>query len=469
MLKIIETDASSIGKKRQQVSRACDDCRRSKRRCVHAVGSNPLGASERDPLQNGTISTTPAMSSAERPSPGNVSIDRVSFGASPRMNGRWTGETTGFQQQAPNHFVQSSPRRADGNSSSEARQDEYDERSPMNATTSTTAPRFIGDLNPAGVFLAATSPNSTRGESLSESVGLWLQERVSSNGAIFDAQPAESMFHGSSSTITKILLPVLREEASSLLPPSPNLDSLISIYFDTVHRLLPIVDESMFRSLNASDPTRILLSQAMCLVASMSIQSRPYLWLTGSDTLLSNKEFGKRLYSALRTLTEIAYVTDKMILIQVFALMSLFADAAEEGSMSSLSCSKAVHCAQSIGLHVGGSKEGSHVVSLFCCVWALDRINAALNGRPVLMHERDFGRHLTTCFGAQQPIFQLLLRVVMVLDDVIQAYRPSTGHQIGDWNPTLPSFEELMTACDSLTGNTSLLGKALNRQTWISS
>lgn len=34
-------------------------------------------------------------------------------------------------------------------------------------------PRFIGDLNPEGIFLAATSPDATRGASLDDSIGVW--------------------------------------------------------------------------------------------------------------------------------------------------------------------------------------------------------------------------------------------------------------------------------------------------------
>lgn len=34
-------------------------------------------------------------------------------------------------------------------------------------------PRFIGDLNPEALFLAATSPDATRGVSLDDSIGVW--------------------------------------------------------------------------------------------------------------------------------------------------------------------------------------------------------------------------------------------------------------------------------------------------------
>jgi len=51
-------------------------------------------------------------------------------------------------------------------------------------------------------------------------------------------------------------------------------------------------------------------------------------------------------------------------------------------------------------------------------------MNAAFNGRPVLMHERDLRKDLTCCFEEQEPCFRVFLKVIELLDKVIDLYRP---------------------------------------------
>lgn len=110
-------------------------------------------------------------------------------------------------------------------------------------------------------------------------------------------------------------------------------------------------------------------------------------------------------------------------------------------------CGKAVHFVQSIGFHLQRQRSVHHDKfgeTLLCCVWAQDRISAALNGRSVLMHERDMETHIRSCLQRQDPCFQLLLRVIMLLDAVIDLYRPSKkGNEVG-WEEDFPSFDDLI-------------------------
>ena len=60
------------------------------------------------------------------------------------------------------------------------------------------------------------------------------------------------------------------------------------------------------------------------------------------------------------------------------------------------------------------------------------------------MHERDFGHDMKKCIAEQEPAFQLMLRIVDLLDRVISLYRP-TNEINGDFHDeAFPAFEKLL-------------------------
>jgi hypothetical protein len=86
-------------------------------------------------------------------------------------------------------------------------------------------------------------------------------------------------------------------------------------------------------------------------------------------------------------------------------------------------------------------------------------MNAAFNGRPVVMHERDLSKDLQQSFEQQEPCFRLFLEVVLLLDKVIQLYRPSKFADDGlslTWE--FPSFEDVVLRCAVSQIGTAALG-----------
>jgi hypothetical protein len=77
---------------------------------------------------------------------------------------------------------------------------------------------------------------------------------------------------------------------------------------------------------------------------------------------------------------------------------------------------------------------------LFLCAWTIDRLNAAFHGRPVLMHERDFDLGMKQCIARYKPAFQVMLRVVDLLDKVISLYRPPKRSLRGAARRYIPSL-----------------------------
>jgi hypothetical protein len=236
---------------------------------------------------------------------------------------------------------------------------------------------------------------------------------------------------------------------------------LSKIYFDRIHPIFPVIDRDSYYARDLDDPARILLQQGICLAASKDFAAKKDLFLTGAGLTLNCREFGNRLLGAMRISIEFEFVTNRLVLIQVLALMSQFIDGSDGGDMSSQLCGRAVNYIHSLGLHIKPQCEDErdkYRKTLLSCIWAIDRMNAAIHGRPVLMHERDMMTDLDQCFEQQQPSFRLFLEVIVLLDKVIELYRPSSGCSAAALDANFPSFEDIVIRCEATQIGSSPLG-----------
>lgn len=144
-------------------------------------------------------------------------------------------------------------------------------------------------------------------------------------------------------------------------------------------------------------------------------------------------------------------------------MMSFFVEGQKGRDKSTQLCALAIQHIYSLGLHhsnrLSGGRNG-YAVRLLCCMWALDRLNAAFHGKPVPMHEHDFSIDMHSCIHEQAPCFQLFLRVVSVLDKVIDLYRPHNGSEENDLERDFPSFEYLITQSNAVQVPLRHLGKS---------
>lgn len=477
MLKFVTTDAATFGRKRKQSQHACEQCRRKKKRCNHDNPSHatdhPFTASKNDPVPSTALPQNDHQLQL---------IDN--------LQSRLESEHAKGPINSLNDFESPDPQANDGGAplrtspslmtaSLAPNRDEAEHNNGYHAARDENGrlgSRFVGDLNPEGVFLAATSPETTRNTSSTDDIGVWLAERLSKRAVPFDPklgqqQPRASLFYGSTPLIQNVLVPILQQECTSILPPPSDVDALCLFYFGKMHPLFPVINEIEFRTLSLADPARILLQQGICLVASMNFSMGKHLRLTKGEPSLGYREFGTRMLAAMRMSVEIGLVTDKIILIPALALMSFFLEGPEGRELSIHHCGKAVQYVHSLGLHLQGhhrDQADEYAVSLFCCIWTLDRLNAAFHGRPVLMHQRDLGRNLEDCVDQQQPSFQLFLRVILLLDKVIDIYRPVLDPDEIEWRGDFPLFEDLLVRCVSSQVPTPLLGEC-GQQPTISS
>ncbi|EED18665.1 fungal specific transcription factor, putative [Talaromyces stipitatus ATCC 10500] len=243
-----------------------------------------------------------------------------------------------------------------------------------------------------------------------------------------------------------------------MLPPMPYLSQLLSFYSDEIHLILPLIDINFFQR-DIDGRLKILLSQAMCLLASMSPHCKSLLYLPGENKLLAPRLFGYRIFCAMRCEIELGAVTNRLVLIQALGALTLFIEGPEGPETASQLCAKMIQLVQTLGLHIqrGSDHEEDYEVTCLCCAWALDRLNAAIHGRSVLMHERDIARDLNKCFENQKPAFRLLLAVISQLDQVIDLYRPHSRSKGADLKSHYPQFDDIVVSAQCTNLHAKLL------------
>lgn len=260
--------------------------------------------------------------------------------------------------------------------------------------------------------------------------------------------------------MSKLLLPYLQDQCLRLVPQHIDFIGLQNIYLADVHPLFPILNQDNFALFSDQIPEKVLLKQAICLAASTNGRAKNFLRLE-SETKLSHKSFAAQLSRAMRTALELGLVRDQSVVLQVLAILSLFMQFSNERHLAADINSRVVSLGHTMGLHLqpqSASKDKEYVTRLFCCVWTLDRLNAAFHGRPVLIHERDFGHDLGVIFGKQQACLQLLLRIVLLLDQVIALYRPGKTSSGSPFESAFPPFEDLVREIGALRVHSHLLG-----------
>lgn len=337
--------------------------------------------------------------------------------------------------------------------------------------------RFVGDLNPEAAFLAATSPvRSSRSNGDAEDIGVWTarkrrkmspdvsQPSTSGHGA--RPQPVEnhSGHHIQRSPwLPSLLIPNFEDTYTRLLPPSQDMNRLYKIYLDDIHPIFPAIDIKAFeQKTHLGTCDYVFLQQAICLAASKNPSASPFLRLPTMSNISTHADFGRELIFAIQTAVNLGLVRNKLVLTQGLALAGFLTQFTQnrDGSLQ-LTANAVIHC-QTAGMHLKKEEDQPDRAfsnQLFCCVWALDRLNAAFHGRALLMHERDFGINLHTCLADQQPCFQVFLRSIKLLDEVIELYRPKvdTGPLILADN--FPLFESHIEVSQALNVKSRLLGK----------
>lgn len=308
--------------------------------------------------------------------------------------------------------------------------------------------------------MEAAVPSVTRASSQKGDVGIWFP-------AATTGQPSQFITSRPPPVMDSFMLPFVREHCLSCLPPDEDYARLKALFLQRVHPIFPVIPEAALNG-PTDNPSSIVLRQLACLAAGSDPQMTPYLRLKNKGpSPLRPSEFSSALSSSVRAILETSIIPDRVVHIQALTMLSLYTQptCAEESDLPAQLGGRAIHHIQTLGLHLlryDGPNFGD-LENLFCAVWALDRINAAMYGRPCLIHERDIGADLDACIKKRQPAFRLLLSVAQWLDKVVELYRPGPSAQVSGFDKVayidLPVLEAMIVDADALKVPTSLIGK----------
>ncbi len=325
-----------------------------------------------------------------------------------------------------------------------------------------SAIRFVGNLSPEASFFATGNP-VTDNEDQRTKVGVWLV-----------APQPTSAPHGGTTTSTEeqhdLPLPNpfefqrlflhIQRGWMSVLPPERDLGLMVSLYFTKFDPIFPIIHGENLEDLE--DAECLALKQCICLIASLDPCMKTHLRLTHMESVMSQREFRSRIAETLKSIIYTGIIRNKMILLQITTSLAFYVDEPCSSEIASSYCAQAVEISQTLGLHVSYPDESKNLEKshrLFWCVWALDRLNAATNGRPTLIHERDTGGQLLNFVPERLPSFRLFLRICKLLDEVISQYRPRPVFHADLSRRVVPDFESLVCEVGATDLTSSLMGE----------
>ncbi|KAF2770759.1 hypothetical protein EJ03DRAFT_290611 [Teratosphaeria nubilosa] len=292
--------------------------------------------------------------------------------------------------------------------------------------------RFVSDMTPQSSLLERANPVGD--------IGVWVDKRE--YDALVRRKDSTSRTKGDSTyTISQGMYAGQRPHSAVLGP-------LIDVYFTKFHPILPLLDENEFREKQASGRLPEALAHAVCLVAAKDPEAEPHLRYGSTPSTLAPREFCGRLNSSVLDALKTPVRYDKITLIQILALTSLHMEGADGPEEASMLLTQACHHATTLGIHLGqhaNAPQGQDPINkrLFWCLYALDRLNSVMNGRPIIMNDVDIA---ITPFEPQEsgfPAFDAWLRITNLLNKIISFYRPHNPADITGWEDPYPGLEEI--------------------------
>ncbi|KAI1419909.1 hypothetical protein F5Y12DRAFT_177546 [Xylaria sp. FL1777] len=423
MVRFVESDTTGLPLKRKQVAHACDKCRRRKKRCIHTdpkVHGDP-------PSLGSPGNSSAASSGAERPQPSPSRRGNEARVSTPKPAAEDTRPVSPVVQNS-------------------------DKREETHAST------YFGDLNPEAILMEATSLCSRRDVSAPGGLGIWqvsIPPRPSTQSS-----SVPSVQSSSRRAVQDMVRSYLWNHCLPCRPPASDYAVLRRIYFEKMNPIFPIFEDPPVFSV-PDESTEILVQQVVSLAAAADPEATQHLRVSPNGPLMSRQEFCACLSNSVLATLDAGIVTDRVWLVRLSAALSLYTQPTntEEADIPALLNSRAVHQVHTLGLQMAvddAHPKKDMIRTIFCCIWALDRITGAFYGRARLMHQQDIGWNFDDCVRAQAPPFRLLLMIIKLLDKIIDLYCPGTRPN----QPTLidlPIFEQMIVDAEALRMTSSCL------------
>ncbi|KAI0142648.1 hypothetical protein GGR57DRAFT_519754 [Xylariaceae sp. FL1272] len=398
-VRFVETDPIGLPLKRKQVAQACEKCRKRKKRCTHT-----------ESLVHETASSSSSISP-------NLNL----------VNGR--SRPSPSDRNDPNHDVQN------GSTQSESHHD-------SNST-------YVGDLNPGAILMEATNLCSHRDTSR-RSVGTWHYQFPRQETHMQGIPTAHSE---SRRAVQDMMKSYLWNHCLPCRPPAADFAVLKRIYFEKMNMILPFFEPESLSHPPDSE-TGILIEQVVSLAAAADPEATQHLRLSATGAALSRQEFCACLSNSVLTALDAGLVKDRIWIARLSAALSLYTQPMhpEDADIPAQLNSRAVHQMHTLGVHMAREEDNPAAMTmqtLFCVLWALDRLTSAIYGRACLIHERDVGWDIDEIIRKQAPPFRLLLLLIEQLDNVIALYRPGSRSSTRT-TIDMPIYEQMIIDAEAL-------------------
>lgn len=321
----------------------------------------------------------------------------------------------------------------------------------------------MGDLNPESILTDLSS--RAKGATRISRVGTWVEQSRS----LQDELPPEDMGPPKSGEKTPINVEkygkgeggrriltghqrnYLQAVGAFRVLPKATQDALITTYIACLDGILPILNGIKLLRDYTDGRCSIFLIQAICLVTCKTEEAAPYLRLYDDGPLLDPIPFARSLHTGLDAAMKADLEPDRVTKIQILTLMHLHNDGPGGIEESSMHLTQAIHEAWTAGLHIHtpGRTPKDHSSMLWWTIWTLDKINACLGGRPIVIANRDID--ITRPPLESDPrsqVISLWLRLGDLLDQVIDFYRPTVDPDSTGWETEFPSYRSLCEDID---------------------
>ncbi|KIW72841.1 hypothetical protein PV04_01008 [Phialophora macrospora] len=327
--------------------------------------------------------------------------------------------------------------------------------------------RFVGDLNPESILTDLSSRR--QGTQRISRVGTWVeQSRDLQNSLPPDdlgpPPPQKSgektplnvekygKVEGGRRTLTGHQRNYLQAVGAFRVLPKATQDAMVTTYIACFDGLLPILNGIKLLKDYSEGRCSIFLMQAICLVTCKTEEAAPYLRLYDDGPLLDPIPFARSLHTGLDAAMKADLEPDRVTKIQILTLMHLHNDGPGGIEESSLHLSMAIHDAWTSGLHIHtpGRTLKDQSSMLWWTIWTLDKINACLGGRPIVIANRDIdiSRPPLESTIPRSNVINMWLRLGDLLDDVIEFYRPTADPDCTGWETKFPPYDSLADGID---------------------
>lgn len=348
--------------------------------------------------------------------------------------------------------VPSSPRSAVEGGVAGVNQKEKTRNRPSNSTVN-ESPRFVGDMNPEAILLQRESdmPNE------SPNIGVWVgsSNEETDESSHLGQLPREDVCRtlgtrlqsaeDPDSTIRAYRRKYLCAVGVFDTLPQSTQECLVTIYFSKVHPILPLIEKTSFMHSFSEGTVSPHLVKSICLVACKDERAANYLRLSEDAPALNPRLFATKVYAALVAAVNAGLEVDRVTRIRILALMSLHSEGFSGAEAASMHLTQAIHDSQTAGLQIDRPERDHQSNSLFWCLWTLDKLNASIGGRPIMIADRDIGIAKPDIGSKKQrEASDIWLEIANMLARVIDLYRPFRRTGMTSWEDDFPTFESIV-------------------------